>query len=179
MKLLIRNANKSQPVLQYLDNALTEEEFKTVQDCLIDHPMRHSNVNSAEAFGNTRGFVVSFNEKGIVDLEKHELFKCLSPYFQRHRLPNCNAWILNMVWANVPSYDKELAIERHVRTLVDLYSFFVLSVFISLEACHLLRADETPFLFFWSVVLSPNLSFSTPRNSSTISLPFASRRMTR
>lgn len=115
LKLLIRNANQSQPVLQHLDNALTEEEFQSVQECLIDHPMRHSNVNSDEAFGNTRGFVVSFNEEGITDLENHDLFKCLSPYFQRHRLPNCNAWILNMVWANVPAYDKEFAISRHVR----------------------------------------------------------------
>lgn len=103
-------------MLQYLDNALPDEEFKIVQECLIDHPMRHSNVNSEEAFGGTRGFVVSFNEAGIKDLENHKLFSCLSPYFQRHRLPNCNAWILNMVWAEVPAYDKEFAISRHVRT---------------------------------------------------------------
>lgn len=101
--------------MQYMDNAVTDKEFADLQECLRDHPMRHSNVNADDTFEGTRGFIVSFNEAGIEKVAKHEHFKCLMPYFHRHRLPITNAWILNMVWADVPAYNKEFAIERHVR----------------------------------------------------------------
>jgi hypothetical protein len=80
-----------------------------------DHPMRHSNVNSDYTFGKTKGFIVSFNARGINRVAQHKHFKCMMPFFNRHRLPVSNAWILNMVWAEMSDYNKEFAIERHVR----------------------------------------------------------------
>lgn len=93
---------------------MPDGEFADLQKCLRDHPMRHSNVNNEATFGATKGFIVSFNEEGISEVAQHPHFACLMPYFQRHRLPVANAWILNMVWAEVPKYDREFAIERHV-----------------------------------------------------------------
>lgn len=84
-----------------MDNAMPDDEFADLQKCLRDHPMRHSNVNNEATFGATKGFIVSFSEEGIQELEKDKNFACLVPYFQRHRLPVANAWILNMVWGEL------------------------------------------------------------------------------
>lgn len=111
--LLVRNANRSQPILQYMDNALPDDEFLALQVCMREHPMRHSNANDGKTFAGTKGFVLSFNEDGIEELERNGLFKCMAPFFHRHRVPVANAWVLNMVWADVTAYDRSFAIERH------------------------------------------------------------------
>eukprot|EP00173_Palmaria_palmata_P002366 Plantae.Rhodophyta-Palmaria_palmata.ctg2507.p1 GENE.Plantae.Rhodophyta-Palmaria_palmata.ctg2507~~Plantae.Rhodophyta-Palmaria_palmata.ctg2507.p1 ORF type:complete len:229 (-),score=47.72 Plantae.Rhodophyta-Palmaria_palmata.ctg2507:359-976(-) len=80
---------------------------------MIDHPMRHSNANNDVTFSGTKGFVLSFNVEGIKTLDKHDLFNCMSPFFHRQRMPIANAWVLNMVWADVTNYTKKYAIERH------------------------------------------------------------------
>lgn len=113
MDLLIRNANRSQPILQYIDNAMPEDEFATLQRCMIGHPMRTGNANHGDTFKGTKGFVLSFNEEGIKKLETEDLFKCMTSFFHRHRLPIANAWVLNMVWADVTDYNRKFAIERH------------------------------------------------------------------
>lgn len=113
LNIFVRNADLDQPLLQSKENALPTHEFKHLQDCLRDHPMRHHNVNDDTTFNGTRGFLLSFNENGIEKMEKHDMFSCLKSYFRRYRLPNTNAWVLNMVWADIPDYERELTIQRH------------------------------------------------------------------
>lgn len=111
--VFVRNADLDQPLLQHMDNAMPKDEFTALQDCLRDHPMRHWNVNDENTFQGTKGFLLSFSEKGIDKFLKEDQFNCLESYFRRHRLPNTNAWVLNMVWAEIPDYTRELAIRRH------------------------------------------------------------------
>lgn len=113
LDIFVRNADLSQPLLQSKDNALPKVEFQALQDCLRDHPMRFHNVNDDNTFNGTRGFLLSFNEQGIENMTNSEMFGCLSPYFEKFRLPNTNAWVLNMVWADVPDFERELTIQRH------------------------------------------------------------------
>lgn len=110
----IRNANQSQPLLQTMHSAMPDDEFKGIQDCLRNHPMQHSNVNDDHTFKGTRGFVVSFTYDGVYNLMNHPHFACLEPYFRRHLISDTNAFVLNMVWADVPDYSRELSIEPHV-----------------------------------------------------------------
>lgn len=111
--IFVRNADPDQPLLQHMDNAMPHDEFLALQDCLRDHPMRHWNVNDDNTFQGTKGFLLSFSEKGIEKFLETTQFNCLESYFRRHRLPNANAWVLNMVWAEIPDYTRELAIRRH------------------------------------------------------------------
>lgn len=111
--IFVRNADLSQPLLQSVDKTLPEIEFKKLQACLRDHPMRHSNVNDDTTFTGTKGFLVSFNAAGINNFTRNPSFSCLETYFRTQRLPNTNAWVLNMVWAEIPDYTRELTIKRH------------------------------------------------------------------
>lgn len=111
--IFVRNADNHQPLLQAFDKAMTDEEFSSLQDCLRDHPMRHDNVNSDTTFAGTTGFLLSFKEKGLDRLRNHTAFSCLLPYYHRYKLTNTNAWVLNMVWAEVTDYTRELAIKLH------------------------------------------------------------------
>lgn len=120
--IFVRNADLDQPLLQQMDSAMPEDEFVGLQDCLRDHPMRHWNVNDDNTFQGTKGFLLSFSEKGIENFLEAPQFNCLESYFKRHRLPNTNAWVLNMVWAEIPDYTRELAIRRH--TDDGRYTFF-------------------------------------------------------
>lgn len=111
--VFVRNANLSQPLLQFQDNAMPDNEFQDLQECLREHPMRHSNVNDGDTFKGTRGFLLSYNKAGIDKFASNPSFSCLEPYFRRHVRPDADAWVLNMVWADIPDYRKELAIQRH------------------------------------------------------------------
>lgn len=111
--IFIRNADLNQPLLQAFDNAMTDDEFSSLQNCLRDHPMRHNNVNSDETFAGTTGFLISYKEKGLDRLRNNTSFNCLLPYYERYKLTNTNAWVLNMVWAEVTDYSREFAIKLH------------------------------------------------------------------
>lgn len=111
--IFVRVADPNQPLLQKIDGAMPRKEFDDLQRCLRDHPMRHFNVNDDDTFKGTRGFLLSFSEKGIDNMRADPRFSCLQTYFDRHRLPGANAWVLNMVWADIPDYTRELAIQRH------------------------------------------------------------------
>lgn len=111
--IFVRNADINQPLLQAFDKAMTDEEFTSLQDCLRDHPMRHDNVNSDTTFAGTTGFLLSFKENGLERLRNHTAFSCLLPYYQRYKLTNTNAWVLNMVWADVTDFKREFAIKLH------------------------------------------------------------------
>lgn len=124
--IYVRNPDFNQPLLQAMDNAMNESEFRSLQECLRDHPMRHHNVNADDTFSGTTGFLLSFNDKGIERFRNHPSFTCLQPYFDRYRLSNTNGWVLNMVWAEVSGYKSEYAIQLHtddgMYLLITLYS---------------------------------------------------------
>ncbi|CAN8068305.1 unnamed protein product [Agarophyton chilense] len=113
LDIFVRNANLNQPLLQAKDHAMPTNEFRHLQECLREHPMRFHNVNDDNTFNGTRGFLLSFNERGIAEMESSEMFTCLKEYFRRYRLPDTNGWVLNMVWADIPDFKKELTIQRH------------------------------------------------------------------
>lgn len=113
LDIFVRNADPNQPLLQAMDGAMPKEEFDALQDCLRDHPMRNHNVNSGDTFAGTTGFLLSFTEKGEQRFRDNAEFNCLESYFDRYKVTGSNGWVLNMVWAEVTDYTRELAIKLH------------------------------------------------------------------
>eukprot|EP00005_Dracoamoeba_jomungandri_P014680 CAMPEP_0174264246 /NCGR_PEP_ID=MMETSP0439-20130205/21823_1 /TAXON_ID=0 /ORGANISM="Stereomyxa ramosa, Strain Chinc5" /LENGTH=271 /DNA_ID=CAMNT_0015350033 /DNA_START=343 /DNA_END=1158 /DNA_ORIENTATION=+ len=54
----------------------------------------------AENFNNTKGFMVRFNRGGLEKLRKREDFTELLEYFDRVRVPEANAFVLNLLICN-------------------------------------------------------------------------------
>lgn len=113
LDIFVRNADANQPLLQAMDGAMPAEEFQALQDCLRDHPMRKHNVNSGDTFAGTTGFLLSFTSKGEQRFRDNADFNCLESYLDRYKVTGTNGWVLNMVWAEVTDYTRELAIKLH------------------------------------------------------------------
>ncbi len=98
--------NAEQPLVQVEDNYMEQAVFQLLKSCLSDHPLVAGNDLDGMNFKGTRGFVVKFSEEGVSDFQSNRNFTCLVPYFERARLPNANAFVMNLLICELASGNK-------------------------------------------------------------------------
>ena len=108
----------------------TMRSFKNIQEVvrkghplIVDEQKREAGMNlCGENFADTRGFVVKFNLQGISTFLKHKHFSFLSPYFKSVRIPDCNAFVCNVLICNETKNPGSYAVGLHVDNTVGIQS---------------------------------------------------------
>ena len=105
------------------DNFLTFSEYAAVKRCALEHPKLRvrGGLNDA-GFSKTRGFVVKFNLEGVDKFQTPRLPACFAPVFEKLRLPEANAFVMNVLLCELGDYDQynadELSVGMHLDTTV-------------------------------------------------------------
>ena len=109
------------------DNFLTFSEYAAVKRCALEHPKLRvrGGLNDA-GFSKTRGFVVKFNLEGVDKFQTSPDYACFAPVFEKLRLPEANAFVMNVLLCELGDYDQynadELSVGMHLDTTVGIYS---------------------------------------------------------
>lgn len=113
-----------QPLVNITDNFLQDDMFSNLTKCLAEHPLVLGNELSESNFKDTRGFVIKFSEKGIDDFRKHRYFACLAPYFDVVRLPDTNAFVMNLLMCELSHGNKDgVAVGLHLDNTIGIQSW--------------------------------------------------------
>ena len=115
------------PLVSRREDFLSVNEFASLKACSLEHPKLRvkSELNSA-GFSKTRGFVVKFNLEGVEKFRTNPDYACFTPIFDRLRLPDANAFVMNILLCQLGDYDAynvdELSVGIHLDTTVGIYS---------------------------------------------------------
>ena len=118
---------EEQPLATVTDNFLTFSEYAAVKRCALEHPKLRvrGGLNDA-GFSKTRGFVVKFNLEGVDKFQTSPDYACFAPVFEKLRLPEANAFVMNVLLCELGDYDQynadELSVGMHLDTTVGIYS---------------------------------------------------------
>lgn len=118
---------EEQPLATVTDNFLTFSEYAAVKRCALEHPKLRvrSGLNDG-GFSKTRGFVVKFNLEGVEKFQTSPDYACFAPVFEKLRLPEANAFVMNVLLCELGDYDQynadELSVGMHLDTTVGIYS---------------------------------------------------------
>jgi len=114
----------TQPLVDIKDDFMNAVEFKDLRECLDDHPLVLGNELCESNFKGTRGFVVKFSEAGISQFRSNKYFECLAPYFDAARLPETNAFVMNLLICEVGSSDpNSVAVGTHLDNTIGINSW--------------------------------------------------------
>jgi hypothetical protein len=116
-----------QPLTTRVEDYLSPWEFKRVRECALNHPKLRvrSTLNSA-GFSKTRGFVIKFNNEGVEQFQTSPEYECFASVFNGLRLPDTNAYVMNILLCELGDYDAykadDLSVGLHLDTTVGIYS---------------------------------------------------------
>ena len=101
--------------------------FDTLKTCALSHPkLRVKGGLNDNGFAKTRGFVVKFNTEGVEEFRAREDYACFRGVFDDLRLPDANAFVMNILLCELGDYDQynadELSVGLHLDTTVGIYS---------------------------------------------------------
>jgi hypothetical protein len=126
-KVRYLTTTEEQPLATVTDNFLTFSEYAAVKRCALEHPKLRvrGGLNDA-GFSKTRGFVVKFNLEGVDNFQTSPDYACFAPVFEKLRLPEANAFVMNVLLCELGDYDQynadELSVGMHLDTTVGIYS---------------------------------------------------------
>ena len=126
-KVRYLTTTEEQPFATVTDNFLTFSEYAAVKRCALEHPKLRvrGGLNDA-GFSKTRGFVVKFNLEGVDKFQTSPDYACFAPVFEKLRLPEANAFVMNVLLCELGDYDQynadELSVGMHLDTTVGIYS---------------------------------------------------------
>lgn len=118
---------RDQPLTVRKDNFLSFTEYAKLKECALGHPkLRVQGGLNDAGFAKTRGFVVKFNLEGEDKFRSHEDYQCFAGVFDKLRLPDANAFVMNILLCELGEYDEynvdELSVGLHLDTTVGIYS---------------------------------------------------------
>lgn len=118
---------RDQPLTVRKDNFLSFTEYAKLKECALGHPkLRVKGGLNDAGFSKTRGFVVKFNLEGEEKFRSHEDYQCFADVFDKLRLPDANAFVMNILLCELGEYDEynadELSVGLHLDTTVGIYS---------------------------------------------------------
>jgi len=116
-----------QPLTVRKDDFLSFTEYAELKECALGHPkLRVKGTLSDAGFSKTRGFVVKFNLEGEEKFRSHEDYRCFAGVFDKLRLPDANAFVMNILLCELGEYDEynadALSVGLHLDTTVGIYS---------------------------------------------------------
>lgn len=116
-----------QPLTVRKDNFLSFTEYAKLKECALGHPkLRVKGGLNDAGFSKTRGFVVKFNLEGEEKFRSHGDYQCFVDVFDKLRLPDANAFVMNILLCELGEYDEynadELSVGLHLDTTVGIYS---------------------------------------------------------
>lgn len=122
----MQTCTADQPLVDIQDDFLPKTTFAELRDCLANHPL--SNELDDNNFNGTHGFVINFSAEGVPDFREHRHFACLVPYFNTVRLPQSNAFVVNLLTCELASgvEDKagnRIAVGTHIDNTVAIRSW--------------------------------------------------------
>ena len=109
------------------DGFLSPWEFDAFKKCALEHPkLRVKNGLTNSGFSKTRGFVVKFNNEGVREFKEKEDYSCFAGMFDTLRLPDANAFVMNILLCELGDHDQynsdEVSVGLHLDTTVGIYS---------------------------------------------------------
>lgn len=126
-KLTHVTTDASMPLVRRTEDYLSFAEFAALKECALRHPkLRVRGGLNDVGFSKTRGFVVKFNLEGVERFRSDPEYACFAPVFDRLRLPDANAFVMNILLCQLGDYDaynaNELSVGLHLDTSVGIYS---------------------------------------------------------
>ena len=115
------------PLTTTRDAYLSPWKFEALKQCALTHPkLRVKGGLNDNGFSKTRGFVVKFNTEGVDEFKAKEEYACFRDVFDDIRLPDANAFVMNILLCELGDYDQynadELSVGLHLDTTVGIYS---------------------------------------------------------
>jgi hypothetical protein len=89
---------RNQALVLQETNFLPEDIFGSLQTIGAENnTLVADNKLSLGAFSDTKGFVVRFSISGLDHVRAHPEIEKFLPYFERVRIPEANAWVMNLL----------------------------------------------------------------------------------
>ena len=116
-----------QPLVEAREDFLDFKRYRDLKACALKHPkLRVKGGLNDAGFSKTRGFVVKFNLEGVDKFKASPDYECFASVFDELRLPDANAFVMNILLCELGDYDaynaEELSVGLHLDTTVGIYS---------------------------------------------------------
>jgi hypothetical protein len=116
-----------QPLVEAREDFLDFKRYGDLKECALKHPkLRVKGGLNDAGFSKTRGFVVKFNLEGVDKFKASPDYECFASVFDEVRLPDANAFVMNILLCELGDYDaynaEELSVGLHLDTTVGIYS---------------------------------------------------------
>lgn len=108
----------NQPLYIINDTFFSEQEFQSLRDCVLSHPLIGYNELNQNGFSTTKGLLIRWNKDGDSRLRAEPHLACLIPYYDKLRFDKANGFVMNILVAP-PMKNAEEATKASVGRHID------------------------------------------------------------